>query len=178
MKYKSKEDYDKKVSTAQKYHGLAREIRGRYLNSVAVLDTYLAEIITDYFCKKGQRKDLFFSEIATGQHLSLRNKKDILWKIMNIELKPYLKDYKDLNKKIDSILIFRNKLAHATIDVSEEALSVDKVIGVGFVEYKDGKRVVHYFTKEESEYKQAELNTLLGDIKGIKTLLFGRFDFD
>jgi len=99
-------------------------------------------------------------------------------KIINIELKPHLKDYKDINKKIDSVLEYRNKLAHATIDVSEEALSVDEVKGVGFVEYKDGKRVVRYFTQKESEYKQAELNTLLGDIKSINKLLFGRFDFD
>lgn len=176
MKYKSKEDYDKKVSTAQKYHGLAREIRGRYLNSVAVLDTYLAEIITEYFCKEGNRKDLFYSEMATSQHLSLRNKRDILWKIINIELKPHLKECKDINKKIDSILTYRNKLAHATIDVSEEALSVEKVKGVGFVEYKDGQRVVTYFSEEESQFKQAELNTLLGDIKSIKTLLFGTLD--
>lgn len=176
MKYKSTEDYDKKVSTAQKYHGLAREIRGRYLNSVAVLDTYLAEIITEYFCKEGKRKDLFYSEIATGQHLSLRNKRDILWKIMNIELIAYLEEYKGINKKIDSILTYRNKLAHATVDVSYEALSVEKVKGVGFVEYKDGQRVVTYFSEEESQFKQAELNTLLGDIKSIKSLLFGTWD--
>ena len=65
-----KKNYNKKRFVAAKYHELAREMRGSYLNSVAVLETEMAEIITGYFCKEDYRKDLFFSEVATGQILS------------------------------------------------------------------------------------------------------------
>jgi hypothetical protein len=171
MEYKSKEDYERKVSTAQKYHEMARQIRGRYLNSVAVLDTELAEIITEYFCKEGPRRDLFFSEIATSQQLSIRVKKEIFFKIFKTHLKDYVKDYPLLNKRFDSVINYRNSLAHATIDVSEEALIKDKVTGVGFVGYKNGKREVQFISREDADFRQAEINTLLGDIRDIRKLV-------
>jgi hypothetical protein len=161
----------KKERVAEKYHEFARELRGRYLNSAAVLDTQLAEILTEYFCKDDYRRDLFFSEIATGQQLGFRVKIELLTKILKIDCKGYLNIHPELLKTLNRIKDYRNKLAHATIDVSDEALSKDKISGVGLVTYRKGKKVIDFITFEEAEERQVEINMMFSNITDIKRLL-------
>ncbi len=166
-------DYEaryKKEKVAQEYHAYAREIRGRYLNSAAVLDIELAEILSEYFCKEST-KDLFFAEIATSQPFSFRFKIELLSKILKLDYQGYLEEYPELLKTLNNIKEYRNKLAHATIDVSDEALSKDKITGVGFVTYKNGKKVVEFLTLEQANKRQAEINTIFSNIRDIKNLL-------
>jgi len=161
----------KKERVAEKYHEFARELRGRYLNCAAVLDTQLAEILTEYFCKDDYRRDLFFSEIATGQQFSFRVKIELLTKILKNDCKEYINIHPELLKTLSRIKDYRNKLAHATIDVSDEALSKDKISGVGLVIYRNGKREIDFITFEEAEKRQVEINMMFSNITDIKKLL-------
>ena len=43
------EKYNKKASAAQKIHEKARQLRGRFLNSVAVIERDIAVILIEYF---------------------------------------------------------------------------------------------------------------------------------
>ncbi len=166
---------DPKYVFAQKYHEAAREIRGRYVNSVAVLETEMARFITGYFCVDDYRRDLFFSEVATGQAMMLNAKIKLLTKILKRDYQGYLENHPDLLKQFDSVRDYRNQLAHATLDVSDEQLTKPEVDGIGFVYYKDGQRQVHFVSLADAEEKQVEINMLLGNLNELQSLLPYRY---
>jgi hypothetical protein len=69
------EEYSKKVSAAQKLHEKARYLRGRFLNSVAVIERNIAVILTEYFCTTDENKrELFFLKVAEKMSLQKKNK--------------------------------------------------------------------------------------------------------
>ena len=48
-------------------HESVRQMRGRFLNTVAVIDIELAWVISQYFCSDDARSAIFMSEIATKE---------------------------------------------------------------------------------------------------------------
>ena len=82
------DEYDEKVIACKKLHNKARYMRGRFLNSVAVIEHELTVILTEYFCTFDERKrELFFSKVA-GK-LTLEKKKVILTQIMQSDYPTY-----------------------------------------------------------------------------------------
>ena len=139
---------DEKVKAVQSIHAHVRDWRGRLLNSAAVNERQIAQIITWYFCDE-RRRDFFFSEIATSYFFSLRAKIDILSKILKTDYEFFLDEQPDFLKDVNEMKYFRNLLAHATLDLSDKALSRDPRKGVGFLQFHDGKREVKVVTEED-----------------------------
>lgn len=78
------EEYRKKVAAAERFHEKAISLRGRFLNSVAVIERNIAIILTEYFCTEDENKrELFFSKVA--EKFSLQKKKEILIDIVKID---------------------------------------------------------------------------------------------
>ena len=128
---------DERFKANRKLHESVREIRGRILNSVAVIDVKISEILTAYFCNDDKKKALLMSEVFSNQAYGLRTKTKLLETIVKRDFDFYIKDNACLFKDLDGLRKFRNDLAHATIDVSEKAhKNADKE--VGFVFYKNG----------------------------------------
>lgn len=157
-----------RTRAAEKIHEKARYLRGRFLNSVAVIERDIALILTDYFCTVDEEKrKLFFKRIATGHFFSLKVKKDVLFEIVRSDYPSYWKENKEELKYLDKIIEFRNKLAHSIVDVSDEALSRPLEHGIGFVEWNTGKPV----TDEEFEDWELKTTTVLECLSGIRMLL-------
>ena len=115
-------------------------MRGRFLNSVAVMENRMARILTDYFCTADpEKRELFFNEVATSHFLSLRNKKGVLMSIIKKDYPRFLEENREALNALDEIAQFRNQLAHSTIDVSESALKRPIEEGIGFIGWKAGK---------------------------------------
>ena len=114
---------------------------------------------------------MFFSEIATGQILSFLAKIDLLKKILKLDYPGYLDNYPNLFSELEKVRKFRNKIAHATIDVSDTALDKKEIDGVGFVFYKNGKRQVQFITLQEAENREVEINMISCNMHDIKRLL-------
>lgn len=82
------EAYKQKVVAAKRLHEKARYLRGRFLNSVAVIERDIAAIITEYFCTTDEAKrELFFIKVA--EKLSLQKKKEILIEIVKADYPRY-----------------------------------------------------------------------------------------
>ena len=148
----------------------ADDLRGRYLSFTSVLETMLSEIITKYFCNNDQRKGLFFTEIANGQAMSFSIKINILSKIIKKDYRDILLKYPDIIKRLNVIRDFRNKLAHAAVDLSEDALEKDGRFGVGFITFKNGKRHIKHVSLEDSinnYHDIAKVILILRELKGL-----------
>lgn len=157
-----------RIIAAKKIHERARDLRGRFLNLVAVIERDVALILVDYFCTEDQdKRKLFFTQVVNAHSLSLNAKKDILVKIVKNDYPSYWDKNSDILKTLDEILQFRNKLAHSVVDVSEEALArpIDK--GIGFIEWKEGEPV----TDADAEEWEVKANMVLSCLSDIKRLL-------
>lgn len=160
------EDYDKKVNAAQQLHESARHMRGKFLNSVAVIERNIAVILTEYFCTNDEEKrELFFVKVA--EKLSLQKKKEILIDIVKTDYPRYWEENKDFLNNFQQIQEFRNKLAHSVLDVSDEALSRPLEEGIGFVQWKKGTPV----TTAEFQDLYVKANMLSSKLSDIKRLL-------
>ena len=158
--------YLKKHIAAKKIHEKARCLRGRFLNSVAVIERDIALILTEYFCTEDENKrNLFFNKVAG--RFSLNAKKEVLIDMVKNDYPRYWQEHKQFLTDLQHIQEFRNKLAHSVVDVSDEALCRPVEKGVGFVQWKQGEPV----TDEEFEDWEVRANTVHSVLTDIKRLL-------
>ena len=81
-------DTPENFAAAQKLHALAREYRGRFLNSVAAIEHDIAQLLTEYFCTSDPfKQELFFERIACRQ--SLEEKRNLLIEIVKNDYPRY-----------------------------------------------------------------------------------------
>jgi len=153
---------------AQKIHEVAREMRGRFLNYVAMIEHEIGHILTNYFCTSNEdKKELFFDKIATS--LSLQKKGAILFDIIEKDHPNYWNEYKEVFRKLEEIRTFRNQLAHSIIDVSPNALNRSLEDGIGFVGWKEGAPI----KKQEFDEWGAKAIMVGSCLRDIKRLYFG-----
>lgn len=160
------EEYNNKFDAARKLHEKARYLRGRFLNSVAVIERKIAVILTEYFCTIDENKrELFFEKVA--EKMSLQRKKEVLIEIVKSDYPRYWEENKQFLVSLQQIQEFRNKLAHSVLDVSDEALERPLDEGVGFVQWEKGVPV----TDKEFQKWEVKANMLISTLSGIKQLL-------
>ena len=160
------EAYKKKMRAAEKLHEKARYLRGRFLNSVAVIERDIAAILTEYFCTIDEEKrGLFFTKVA--EKLSLQKKKEILIEIVKADYPRYWEENKEFLNSLQQIQEFRNKLAHSVLDVSDEALARPLEEGVGFIQWRKGDPI----TDDEFQEWEVKANMLSSSLSDIKRLL-------
>lgn len=159
-------DEEFRIAAAKKLHEKARNLRGRFLNHVAVIERDMDVILTEYFCTTDENKrELFFGKVAG--RLSLQRKKEILIDIVKIDYPRYWEENKETLNNLQDIQELRNKLAHSVIDVSDEALARPIEEGVGFIQWREGKPI----TDREFEDLEVKANMVIGTLSDIKQLL-------
>lgn len=130
-------DTPENFTAAQKLHALAREYRGRFLNSVAAIEHDIARLLTEYFCTSDPfKQELFFERIACRQ--SLEEKRNLLVDIVKNDYPHYWEENGQFLKDLQEIQTFRNRLAHSVLDVSDQALARPLEDGIGFVQWNKG----------------------------------------
>ena len=141
-----------KMDVVHRLHEKARNLRGRFLNSVAVIEHDIAVILTEYFCTEDESKrELFFAKVV--EKLSLQKKKEILIEIVKVDYPRYWEENKEFLNSLQLIQEFRNKLAHSILDVSDEALERPLKEGISFVQWRKGAPVT------DDEFEEFELKT-------------------
>lgn len=151
---------------AEHLHARAREFRGRFLNSVAVIEHDFAKLLTGYFCRDDPAKqELFFERIACK--MSLEEKRSTLVAIVKNDYPNYWEEHASILQDISQLQAFRNKLAHSVVDVSANALARPIEAGVGFIQWKAGDPVT------ESEFSDwcVRANMVLTTLNEIRRLL-------
>jgi len=135
-----------RIGRAKRLHEVVRQLRGRLLNSLAVIDVDVSRLPAAYFCQNDQRRDLAFSDVFMTP-LRLEYKARLLERIVSKDYGWFLEDRRgSLFRDLETVRKLRNTLAHATVDVSDEALAKDPKEELGFVYYRNGRREVKHVT--------------------------------
>ncbi len=162
------QEEEKRIRAAKKIHEKARYMRGRFLNSVAVIEHKISLILTEYFCShdEGKRK-IFFNKIMNAHFFSLNAKRDILIEIVKKDYPLYWKENQAELKDLKTIIEFRNKLAHSIVDVSAAALARPIEEGIGFIEWNKGQVI----NDDEFQNWDVRTNMVSSCLEDIKHLL-------
>ncbi len=164
-----KMNYDEKVKAAQEIHEKAKQFRGHFINSVAVIEQEIALILTEYYSRtdvpEEYKKVLRDARKCKFQKLD-KNTNALLKIIKNYYLN-YWDRYCCILEDIDKIRVFRNKIAHSPVDISEDALNRPIQEGVGFIEWNKGKPL------SEADFQDwnARTNMIVGTLRDIKRVL-------
>ena len=88
---------------AEQLHERARQIRGGFLNQIAVIERSVALLLTHYFCTEDPSKQaIFFNSIASA--MSLNAKRSVLIEIVKKELEKEIQEIKLRLSKLKSLL--------------------------------------------------------------------------
>ena len=151
-------------------HKLAAELRGKFLNKSAWIETLLGDILASYFCSDVNRRVLF-SEVANDMRSS--TKAALLEKILQHSFPQLREAHPRLKKRLDSLRTFRNRLAHSHIDTSEDALAAKKFDEVTFVFYEDEEMKRQCVTRADAKRRATEANQLQNDLLDIQRAVRG-----
>ena len=99
--------------------------------------------------------------------MSLEEKRSILVAIVKGDYPHFWEEHELFLQGIQQLQIFRNKLAHSILDVSDEALARPIEAGVGFIQWKAGIPV------SQSQFDDwcVRANMVLGTLREIRMLL-------
>lgn len=124
---------------------LDKSIRGPFLIQAIAVDEIVSDIISQYFCPDVEKRHLFFSLIINGGDLAFSDKINIFDKMLQLVYPDLANQHDGIKDRLDKIRKFRNRLAHAMPDTSEEYL---------LKKYQDRIRLVYF---EDGARKQQEL---------------------
>ena len=157
---------DEEFKAAGRVHERARQIRGRFLNHIAVIEHDIASLLTSYFCTEDTSKqELFFTRVAG--RMSLEEKRVLLTEIVKLDYPRYWEEHAEFLRDLQQLQTFRNKLAHSIVDVSESALARPIEKGVGFVQWQASSPI----TEQELDEWCARANMISSTLAGMKMLL-------
>jgi hypothetical protein len=155
-----------KVRSASLIHEKARQFRGRFLNSMAVIDYELSAILTEYFCRNDDEKRELFSTDIVGR-MTFGAKRALITEIVKKDYPRFWDENQSLIKDLEQFQTLRNKLAHSIVDVSESALARPLVDGIGFVQWKNSQPI----TEQEFDDWDARAATSYGILRDMKQML-------
>jgi hypothetical protein len=155
-----------KIRAASLIHEKARQFRGRFLNSMAVIDYELSAILTEYFCRDDDEKRELFSTDIVGR-MNFGAKRTLVTEITKKDYPLFWDENQSLIKDLEQYQSLRNKLAHSIVDVSAAALARPLEAGIGFVQWKDSQPI----TEQEFDDWDARAATSLGILRDIKRML-------
>jgi hypothetical protein len=160
------QEYRNKVRACQIIHERARQLRGGFLNSTAVIEHEIAAFLTSYFCTNDDvKRELFFAEVAAA--MPLGKKRALLTAIIKQDYPRFWDEDGDPIRDLRELQGFRNKLAHSMIDVSEKALARPIKEGIGFIQWNNGEPI----TEAEFNNWDARAVTTYATIRDLRQML-------
>jgi hypothetical protein len=94
--------------------------RGFYINEIIKLEKLIDLFVAQFFCKNDEIAEDLLGMLLGTERISLNNKKNILFDIINKHFPELLIEFPDLKTDIQELITIRNVLAHQMLDTSGE----------------------------------------------------------
>jgi hypothetical protein len=138
---------NKKKEQLKRLYTLSFDIRGKFLDQTIWIEVLISDILSRFFSHEEPRQILFFSLVAPK--LEFRAKINILSTLLELHYPELLEGYPKLIDDINNIRKFRNKIAHAHLDTTDEFLKKEYTDRIRLIFFKKGKTVTMNLTKED-----------------------------
>ncbi len=102
------------------------------------IDVLIVDILAQYFCGDADRRAILSGEVLGGASSSFNKNIALLKKVVARSYPDFKEKCPDLFPLLERIRTFRNRLAHARVDTSPEALAAEPINSIRFISFKDG----------------------------------------
>jgi len=151
---------------------LDNEIRGSYLHRAIVIDYLISDIVSNHFCSDREKTKFLFSVIS--KEVNFSRKIRIFKQILEACYPDLSKKYKNLSKELNSVGEFRNKIAHAMLDSSQEFLEEKHEDRIQLIFYSKGKEEKLTITLSEKERRIEKADEIIYNLTKIQTEVYRR----
>ena len=133
------------------------------------LDTIITGLLVLYFTED-EKKQSVQDEALTGRDFSFSARIELLEKVVRLSFAAFVSTHLDLFTKLDKVRRFRNRLAHAQLDTSDEFLARSgEQIRLMFYENGEANHQVITFTAVKS--RLAECSQVLLQLVELQKLI-------
>jgi len=113
-------------------------IRGGFLIQTINIEWLIADILTAHFTSFKDKHNQLFSYVIQPE-IWLKKKIELFNKILDKYYPEVLKKYPDLIRNLNAIKKFRNMIAHANLDTSEDFFKKNYTDRIQYSYYQDGE---------------------------------------
>ena len=145
----------------QELDRLAGRIRAPCLDQAVTIERLLTWIIAYHFCPEEERRILLYSLVINRPSFNFNRKIIVLDQILALKYPDLAESYPELTARLHEVRKFRNRIAHAEVDRSDEFLSrkVDDTIQLIF--YKNGQTRTELVTTDDIRKRLAECSSII-----------------
>ena len=138
---------------------LSAQIRGPFLEQAIFIERIIDGIVSNHFCLDETRRNFFFSLIMP--EIVFFKKINIIKQLLKLHYPDLDIKYPKLNKELENIINFRNEIAHAMLDTSDEFMSKKYLDRIQFKSFKKGQTEPHEVTSEDIKEKLKDCTRII-----------------
>jgi len=146
---------------------MAAQIRGPFLEQAIYIERIIDDIVSLHFCPDETKRNLFFSLVMP--EINFAYKIDILKQLLKLCYPDLAKKYPKLSKDLVNIKDFRNDIAHAMLDTSDEFMSKKYSDRIQFTSFKKGQTKPHEITSDDIKEKLKDCTRVILMLVEIQT---------
>jgi hypothetical protein len=140
-------------------YALDTQIRGGCLTQALWAEMFVGDSIAIHFAFDQERRLLLGSLVLDLMGFAIKVR--IFGKLLQIKYPEILKQHPNLLNQLDSMRILRNRMAHSTLDTSDEWVNEEHADCIRLVYNKDGQRKKLIMTLDDVKKKLADGSQLI-----------------
>ncbi len=113
------------------------------------IELLVGDIISRHFCPEEERHSLLFSLVINETDLTFSSKINIFSQLLQLKYPDLLNRYPKVIDDLEKVRRFRNRIAHAMLDATEEFLGKKYEDRIQLVYYKGGEEKKQVVTEKE-----------------------------
>jgi hypothetical protein len=152
-------------------YDLARDVRGSFMEQAIWIDVVVTDILAQYFAPDKDKRMLLSSDVLAGPNSSFGDRIKLLEKVVSRSYRSFAQECPNLSDRLDKIRRFRNRLAHAHLDTSDEFIAKGHKDRIQITFYQDGTAKSQVVTVEESNNRLKECSAVMTQLLKLQALL-------
>jgi hypothetical protein len=154
-----------------KVHTLATRIRGDFMGQAIAIDILIADILANYFTPNNERRMLLQSEVFSTS--TFGKNINVLKAVVKHSFASFNKSNPEVLSDLDELRMFRNKLAHALLDLSDEWMAQGHTDRIRLLSFNKGKPVHSIITIEDSNKALGKASVILFGLVNLQKMVLG-----
>lgn len=154
-----------------KVHALATRIRGDFMGQAIAIDILIADILANYFTPNNERRMLLQSEVLSTSTFSKNI--NVLKAVVKHSFASFNKSNPEVLSDLDELRMFRNKLAHALLDLSDEWMAQGHTDRIRLLSFNKGKPVHSIITIADSNKALGKASVILFGLVKLQEMVLG-----
>ena len=154
-----------------KLYALAQQFRGSFMEQAIWIDVIITDILAQYFVPNEDKRMLLSSDVLAGPDISFSGRISILERIISRSYSSFAQEAPKFCDRLNKIRRFRNRLAHAHLDTSDNLLAKWSGDRIQIIFYEDGQAKTQVITVKENNDRLQECSGVMLELAKLQALV-------